>query len=100
MLPVGRAAAPTITLPGHHIHTHGGYIMLSAPQTTQTLGQTARAGNRRFGLVSALRAHTKAPYRTDLLREMLRALKRPARGGPVQRPTAMSGTIAHWAAMA
>ena len=27
----------------------------------------ARAGNRRFGLLSALRAHTKAPYKNDLL---------------------------------
>jgi hypothetical protein len=92
MLPAKRAEAPTIKLPGHHIHTRGGYIMLSAPQTTQTPGQTARAGNRRFGLVSALHAHTKAPYKTDLLWEM-RALKRP--GGPGHRPTVMTGTIAH-----
>jgi hypothetical protein len=28
---------------------------------------SARAGNRRSGLLSALCAHTKAPYRTDLL---------------------------------
>jgi hypothetical protein len=27
----------------------------------------ARAGNRRFGPLSALRAHTKAPHKTDLL---------------------------------
>ena len=27
---------------------------------------TARAGNRRFWMLSALRAHTKAPYKTDL----------------------------------
>ena len=31
----------------------------------------ARAGNRRFWLSSALRAHTKAPYRTGLHRESL-----------------------------
>jgi hypothetical protein len=38
----------------------------------------ARAGNRRFGPVSALRAHTK----TDLLWETLRALNRPGGPGP------------------
>jgi hypothetical protein len=27
----------------------------------------ARAGNRRFGLLSAQRTHTKAPYKPDLL---------------------------------
>jgi hypothetical protein len=43
----------------------------------QTVVMTARAGNHRFGLLSALRAHTKAPYKNDLLRETLRALNRP-----------------------
>jgi hypothetical protein len=33
---------------------------------------SARAGNRRFWLLSALRAHTKAPYKTTLLWETLR----------------------------
>ena len=37
----------------------------------------ARAGNRRFGPLSALRGRTKAPYKIDLLRETRRALKRP-----------------------
>jgi hypothetical protein len=41
---------------------------------------SARAQNRRFGLFSAPRAHTKAPYKTDLHRKTLRALNRP--GGP------------------
>ena len=40
---------------------------------------TARARNRGFGLLSLLRAHTKLPYRTDLLGETLRALNRPGR---------------------
>jgi hypothetical protein len=44
---------------------------------------TARAENRRFWLLSALRAHTKAPYNHDLLWNMLRPLKRP--GGPGRR---------------
>jgi hypothetical protein len=35
---------------------------------------TARAKNNRFWLLSALRAHTKTPYKTDLYRQMLRAL--------------------------
>ena len=35
----------------------------------------ARAGNRRKGRLSALRAHTKAPYKTDLLWETLRNAK-------------------------
>jgi hypothetical protein len=43
---------------------------------------TARAGNRRFWCLSALRSHTKAPYKTDLHRKTLRELKRP--GGPGQ----------------
>jgi hypothetical protein len=37
----------------------------------------ARAGDRRFGPLSALRAHTKAPYKTDLHRKTLRPLDRP-----------------------
>jgi hypothetical protein len=38
---------------------------------------TARAGNRRFWRLSALRAHTKAPYKMDFHRKTLRALNRP-----------------------
>ena len=38
---------------------------------------TARAGNRRFWCLSALRAHTKAPYKMDFHRKTLRALNRP-----------------------
>ena len=38
---------------------------------------TARAGNRRFGRLSALHAHTKAPYRMDFHSKPLRALNRP-----------------------
>jgi hypothetical protein len=37
----------------------------------------ARAGNRRFRLLSALRTHTKAPYKMDLNKKTLRALNRP-----------------------
>jgi hypothetical protein len=40
-------------------------------------GGPARAGNRRFELLSALRAHTKVPYNPDLHRKTLRALNRP-----------------------
>jgi hypothetical protein len=38
---------------------------------------TARAGNCRFGPLSALRAHTKAPYKMGFHRKTLRALNRP-----------------------
>ena len=41
-----------------------------------------RAGSRRFWLLSALRAHTKVPYKADLHRDTLRALNRPGRPGP------------------
>ena len=39
--------------------------------------QSARAGNRRFGSLSALCAHTKAPYKMDFNRKTLMALNRP-----------------------
>jgi hypothetical protein len=42
----------------------------------------ARAGNRHFWRLSALRTYTKAPCKTDLHRKTLRALNRP--GGPGQ----------------
>jgi hypothetical protein len=49
---------------------------------------TARAGNRRFGLLSTLPSHTKAPYKKDLLWKTLRALNRPGRtGGPGPPPS-------------
>jgi hypothetical protein len=35
----------------------------------------ARAGNRRKGRLSALRAHTKAPYKMDLHRKTLSSAK-------------------------
>jgi hypothetical protein len=38
---------------------------------------SARAGNRRFRLLSALRDHTQAPYKLDFHRLTLRALIRP-----------------------
>jgi hypothetical protein len=46
------------------------------------LSMTARAGIHRFGPLSALRAHAKAPSKTDLHKKTLRALERP--GGPGQ----------------
>jgi hypothetical protein len=39
--------------------------------------RAARAGIRRFGSLSGLRAHTKAPYKTDLHRKTLMALNSP-----------------------
>jgi hypothetical protein len=43
----------------------------------RSTARTARARNRRFGMLSAQRAHTKAPYKRGLLCETLRALNRP-----------------------
>ena len=48
---------------------------------SRTIVMTARAGDRRFRCLSALRAHTKTPDKTDLHRETLRALNRPGRLG-------------------
>jgi hypothetical protein len=42
-------------------------------------GPTARAGNGRFGRLSALCAHTKAPYKMDFHRKTLRPLNRSGR---------------------
>jgi hypothetical protein len=42
----------------------------------------ARADNHCFGLLSALRAHTKVPHKTDSLWKGLRPLNRPGWAGP------------------
>jgi hypothetical protein len=53
---------------------------------------TARAGNRRFGRLSALRAHTKTPYKTDLHRNTLMELNRPGTARTVpQHPADVEG---------
>jgi hypothetical protein len=53
---------------------------------------TAQAENRRNGSLSALRTHTKAPYKCDLRLETLRLLKHPRRartvGAAVHEPDA------------
>ena len=54
----------------------------AAPERERS-STTARAGNRRSGPLSALRAHTKAPYRTGLHRESL-----TTPGGPDREPEA------------
>ena len=53
--------------------------------------QSARAENRRFWRLSALCAHTKAPYKTNLLRRTLRPLERPTMARTVQRVAAARG---------
>jgi hypothetical protein len=47
--------------------------------------------NRRFRRLSALRAHTKAPYKTDLHRKTLMALNRPGRARTEDREADTSG---------
>jgi hypothetical protein len=57
-------------------------VLWHAPLELQRRNRfTARAGNRRFELLRALRAHTKVPYKIDLLWRTLRPLKRPRRPG-------------------
>jgi hypothetical protein len=71
-------------------HVRSTCIASASPAVS--LPSPARAGNRRFWRLSALRAHTKAPYKTDLLAITLLAVlgtlrwpKRPGRaGGPGQ----------------
>jgi hypothetical protein len=46
---------------------------------TAAEGESFKHGNRRFGRSSALRPHTKAPYKTDLLWGTPRSLNRPWR---------------------
>ena len=50
----------------------------SAAVKMSTESATA-AGNRRFGPLSALRAHTKAPYKSDSRWQTLMALNHPGR---------------------
>ena len=45
-----------------------------------------RDGDRRAWLLHTPRAHTEAPYRTDLLWETLRPLKRPERARTAEVP--------------
>ena len=50
---------------------------LATADFQQAVRVPARAGNRRFCCLSALRAHTKTPYKMDFHRETLMALNRP-----------------------
>jgi hypothetical protein len=52
-------------------------VVVAAEQLRRLL--PSAAGNRGFALLSAMRTHTNAPHKIDLLRETLRALKRPER---------------------
>jgi hypothetical protein len=58
---------------------------LARPSAAAANRRTARAGNRCFWYLSALRAHTKAPYDMDLYSKTLRALSRPRRPGQSQK---------------
>ena len=82
-----RSIPPSFHLPGR---PRGGAQWpppgLPAAWVREQRALTTRAGNRRFWCLCTLRAHTKAPYKTDLHRKTLRALKRP--GGPGQEPMA------------
>jgi hypothetical protein len=56
----------------------------AAPFSAADIFPSARAGNRRFRLLSALCAYTKAPYKMDSYRKTLRALNRPKAARTVQ----------------
>ena len=68
-----------------HVFSSG----LEVQWTSEPFRCAARAGDRRFWLLSALRAHTKAPYKTDLHRETLMALNRPGTARTVGRTVAL-----------
>ena len=57
--------------------------MLSMEPSSQS-ARSARAENSRKGLLSALRAHAKSPYKMDFHRKLLRALNRPKAARTVQ----------------
>ena len=59
----------------------------ASPRQIVAASATARAGNRRFGSLSAPRAHTKVPYKTNLQRKTPMALNRPGRPGQLLRPS-------------
>ena len=74
-----------------HGRSHHGITFTAGHSSVGRSGSTnvrassgsARAGNRRFRLLSALRAHTKEPHKTDPLWETQRALNRPGRARTV-----------------
>jgi hypothetical protein len=64
---------------GARVHYSIGVAPMHLVEQIRALELPARAGNRRFWCLRALRAHTKAPYENDLPWRALRALNRPAR---------------------
>ena len=77
-------------------------VNLASPSPSGRARSPARAGNRRFWLLSTLRAHTKVPYKIDLHRKTLIALNRPGRARTVQSESAAASTAVasrqtvHW----
>jgi hypothetical protein len=63
-------------------------LMFSWSRSAISQHVTARAGNRRFWLLSAPRAHTKAPSKTDLHRKTLRVRNRPKATRTKEQPEA------------
>ena len=72
------AAARSTTLP-HRSSCASSAATAAAAGSPPASARTAQAGNRRLCMLSVLRAHTKAPYKPDLLWETLPALNRPGR---------------------
>jgi hypothetical protein len=67
----------TATLVHHTPHHHRPLSRAMRHGWSAKNSATARAGNRLFWCLSALRAHTKAPYKINFHRETLRVLNRP-----------------------
>ena len=66
------------------------------PRRAARARRTARAQTHRFGLLSIPRAHTKPPYKTDVLRETLRARSHPERGRTEQSAKVISTEQPAW----
>ena len=77
--PVQSGCACKATMRPSPERTSGSSQVVGARCSTCGARESARAGYRRFWPLSAPRAHTKAPYKPDLLWETLRSLNRHGR---------------------
>jgi hypothetical protein len=76
-LPPGRAAGRSAAGARARVVSLG--LLLVLDDLGLLVREAARAGNRRFGLLSALIAHTNAPHKTNSRWKRLRAHNRPGR---------------------
>jgi hypothetical protein len=83
-----RTARTRFGLIGEYVSGEGSSFArrITRSSSVSVIAAPARAGNRQFGRLGALRAHTKAPYKPDLLRRTLRARNQRSRAGPKRKP--------------